>query len=308
MTKIAIIGFGNHIIKNILPAIDRLNFLEIDAIYVRDKSKYLSKSKKYNFELKNIEDSLDKDVKWVYIATPISTHFMLTKRYLKLQKNVICEKPLTNTPSQTIELFEIAKTNDLILCEVSMYKYHKQYKHLEQFINKHKKHIKVVKTSFTIPHLDTTDIRYKKELCGGALLDVGYYPISVILSLFGEPKDIKFNVFGEEGYSVDLFGTAILEYKNFYCIAEWGIGLPYTNEICIINVDESIKYERIFSKPETLDTKAILTKGYNIEDISLGSDDHFVNMFDNIINKLEACDKSTTIQISKILNKIGNKS
>jgi len=42
MVKIAIIGFGNHIIKNILPAISRLKFLEIDAIYVRDTDKYFS--------------------------------------------------------------------------------------------------------------------------------------------------------------------------------------------------------------------------------------------------------------------------
>jgi len=285
MVKIAIIGFGNHIIKNILPAISRLKFLEIDAIYVRDTDKYFSKAREYNLELKNISESINEDVQWVYISTPISTHFKLSKKYLEHNKHVICEKPLTINHSQTKELFEIAKNKKLILHEVSMYKHHKQYKHLEKFVNEHKKQIKVVKTSFTIPHLDTNDIRYKKELDGGALLDVGYYPLSIITSLFGEPNNMNLNTFTEKNYEVDLFGTVLFEYDALYCIGEWGIGLPYSNEITVITETKSMKYERIFSKPETFITKVQVKEGFEINEIEIGKDDQFVNMFEEIILK-----------------------
>jgi len=304
MIKIAIIGFGNHIIKNILPAINRLDFLEIDTIYVRDIEKYLSKAKEYNIKLKNIEESINENVQWVYISTPISTHFELSKKYLELNKHVICEKPLTNNPSQTKELFEIAKNKELILHEVSMYKHHKQYKHLEKFVNEHKKQIKVVKTSFTIPHLNATDIRYKKELDGGALLDVGYYPLSIITSLFGKPKNVKLNTFTEKNYEVDLFGTALFEYDDFYCIGEWGIGLPYSNEITVITETKSMKYERIFSKPETFITKVQLKEGFETNEIEIGKDDQFVNMFKEIIfNKQETyLNPNLTKTLSRIIS------
>ena len=283
MKKIAIIGFGNHIIKNILPAIERLNWLEVDSIYVRDVQKYISKAKEQNVELKNISKSIGKDVNWVYISTPISTHFDLSKKYLELEKNVICEKPLTNNSSQTEELFQIAKNKQLFLHEVSMYKYHKQYKHLEEFVNKNKQYIKVVKTSFTIPHLNANDIRYKKELGGGALLDVGYYPLSIITSLFGKPNNMNLNTFTEKNYVVDLFGTALFEYDDFYCIGEWGIGLPYSNEITVLTETKSVKYERIFSKPETFLTKVKIKEGFESREIEIGKDDQFVNMFKTLL-------------------------
>ena len=304
MIKLAIIGFGNHVIKNILPAISRLDFLEIDAIYVRDTEKYFSKAKEYGLKLKNIVEPIDEIVQWVYISTPISTHFELTKKYLELNKHVICEKPLTNNFSKTEELFEIAKNKGLRLYEVSMYKYHKQYKHLEKFVNENRKQIKVVKTSFTIPHLDENDIRYKKDLDGGALLDVGYYPLSIITSLFGKPNNMSLKSFTEKNYEVDLFGTVLFDYDSFYCIGEWGIGLPYTNEITVITEKKSLRYERIFSKPETFITKVQVTEGFDTSEIEIGKDDQFVNMFNEIIlNKQEIpLNSNMTKTLSRIIN------
>ena len=284
MQKIAIIGFGNHVRKNILPAISRMDDVLVDAIYVRDKIKYIASAQDYKVTIKTLDDELSAKVEWVYISTPISTHYELVSKYLKAGKNVICEKPLTDSLKKTKHLFELAAINKVILHEVYMYQYHKQFEHLKRTVKENLSSLKTVSTKFSIPHLEQNDIRYKKKLGGGALLDVGFYPVSLIISLFGEPKEIKYILNSEDDYEVDLFGAAIFVFENFYCYAEWGIGLPYANQATIITEKQVYTYERIFSKPETLKTEVYLKEGFDVNREIIGSDDQFANMFQQIFN------------------------
>jgi predicted dehydrogenase len=307
MQKIAIIGYGNHVRKNILPAISRMPDIAVEAIYVRDLAKYTKQAQDDGHSIKLIEDRVDEDVEWVYISTPIATHFKLSEKYLTAGKNVICEKPLTISLEKTKKLFDLAEQNDVCLFEVCMYQFHKQYTHLKQLVDEYLSSIKILSVKFTIPHLGEGDIRYQKGLGGGALLDVGYYPISLIVSLFGEPKEIKFIQNSEDGYEVDLFGSAIFVFKNFYCYAEWGIGLPYSNQATVITEKQVYIYDRIFSKPETLKTKVYLKEGLDSCDIEIGKDDQFVNMFRSFLRGGHhdfISNKADTIKINSVISSL----
>jgi predicted dehydrogenase len=306
MIKIAIIGFGNHVQKNILPALSRMKGIEADAVYVRDTKKYRELASEFSVTLKNIDQNLMGGVEWVYISTPISTHFDLASKYIELGKNVICEKPLTEKLDKSRALFALAKQHKVQLHEVCMYKFHKQFDHLQETVCKNLQSIKAFHAKFTIPHLPRIDIRYNKELGGGALLDVGYYPISLIISLFGQPEDIKFVKYSEPGYEVDLFGSAIIVYTDFSCIAEWGVGLPYTNEVSLTNESESFKYNRIFSKPESLETTVQVKKGFDLKEIVIGKDDQFVNLFEQIIQNNIGENPFIVEQIISSLNFVSN--
>ena len=75
-------------------------------------------------------------------------------------------------------------------------------------------------------------------------------------------------------------GVAILNYKNFYSIAEWGIGCQYKNEVFLEFEDHHVFLDRAFSKPSAHKTKAIITKNGNIcDEVIIDSDDHFCNLF-----------------------------
>lgn len=302
MNQIAIIGFGNHIIKNIIPAINRMDNLSIEAIYVRHINDYQDEANKQGITLKSINDNIDNEIQWVYIATPVLTHYELISKYLKMGKNIICEKPLTNNFANTKALFKLSDELKLKLYEVCMYQYHKQFIHLKDTINKNLDSIKNISAKFTIPHLDKDNIRYKK-IMGGALLEVGYYPISLMLLLFGKPKNITVNKHTQKSYEVDLFGSALLEYDNFSCYAEWGIGLGYANEVVITTEKQIIEYQRIFSKPETFTTKVKIIDGINIKDIKIGKDDQFVNMFNSLLlpNKYYKDDRLTALNFLNVV-------
>jgi len=279
MFKFSIIGFGGHVRKNILPAIGRSKSFQIDNIYVRDLDGYKDLCSQYNLNCSSLNEISISNSDWFYISTPISSHYELVKECLLLGKNVICEKPLTISKADAIDLFSIADKKKVILYEVDMYKHHLLYENLKKITKENLENIKSLSVKFSIPHLKEDDIRYDPNLGGGALRDVGYYPISLITSLFNSPLKISASIFSEKEYKVDLSGSAILTYDNFYCTAEWGIGLPYYNRAIMVTEDSEISFERIFSKPHDLETTVTTKRANGVSHKNISKDDQFLNMF-----------------------------
>jgi predicted dehydrogenase len=304
MTVIAIIGFGNHVKKNILPALTRLEDVFVESIYVRDTSIYAQSAIEHCVALKSTDENIGKLVDWVYIATPISTHFELCKKYLKLGKNIICEKPLTGDSEKTQELLSLAESLSLELHEVCIYKNHKQYHHMINRVVEKKSLIRSACVKFQIPHLDPEDIRYSMAKGGGALMDLGYYPLSLILALFGEPRNISSRCFSSPGYEVDLAGTATFEYDQFYCTAEWGIGMPYENCATLVFQDSRETYNRIFAKPPSFNTLVSRDKGVGPVDVDIGADDQICNMFCGIFSGDDKHDTGAILEIARCLDSI----
>jgi NDP-hexose-3-ketoreductase len=312
MVNLAIIGFGNHVVKNILPALNKIADVEIEAIYVRDLKRYKNKALEQNVSIRLVSDLSETKSHWVYISTPISTHYELVKQALMLGKNVVCEKIITNHYDACLELFKLATQQNCQLYEVCMYTYHKQFEYLAKVVKENQDRIKRVSATFSIPHLDKNDIRYKNELGGGALLDVGYYPVSIMVNLFGLPDDIQYVKNTESGYEVDLNGVAIFHYNNFYAVVEWGIGLPYSNEFVVTLPDEKYSFNRVFAKPSTFPATVEIIRGTDSEILTIGSDDHFLNMFTFFFSGLNhvtskrtsTFQESKTSQINKIITSI----
>ena len=304
MTIVAIIGFGNHVKKNILPALNRLDGVFVESIYVRDTYICAQSAIEHGVSLKSIDENIGSLADWVYIATPISTHFDLCKKYMEQGKKIICEKPLTENYNKTQELLNLASELKLELHEVCMYKHHNQYLHMVEGIAERTSVIKSASVKFQIPHLGAKDIRYARSKGGGALLDLGYYPLSLILSLFGAPKNITSVCFSEPGYEVDLNGTATLEYDGFYCTAEWGIGMPYANSATLIYQDSRETYNRIFSKPPSFNTLVSYDSGAGPVDRIIGKDDQICNMFRDIFSGSNKHNASVVLEIARCLDSI----
>ncbi len=306
LSTISIIGFGNHVKKNILPALNRIKDVYIECIYVRDTNKYQEVAQQYSVAIKQIDELNSDTAEWIYISTPIALHYEYVKQALEAGKHVICEKPLTDSLDKTQELIELAERQQCMLHEVCVYKYHKQYSYLKDLVKELDNNIKTVHAKFAIPHLKKSDIRYQKTIGGGALLDVGYYPVSIFINLFGTPKQIHSVKKFEPGFDVDLTGMAVFEYDEFYCIAEWGIGLPYTNELTMETSDSKYTFSRIFSKPSDFKTNVEIINGFEFKYLEIGEDDQFVNMFSMMLKSSRmytSCNRNV-IETCQVINSV----
>ena len=276
MVNIIIVGLGNHVKKNILPAIERSGFLNLRGCIVRDKKKYTGE---YNFEIYESAEDVRDFYDWVYIATPISSHYSLCKFFIEKGKNVICEKPITVTDEERVKLEDLANEKTVRLVEVRMYKYHRQFEIMCDLVEQFRNEITYFKASFMIPKLPADDIRYQKEKLGGAYNDVGFYPCSIVKELFGEPKEKNEIVKIVKGFEVDTVGSAVYEYDEMLAQLEWGIGYPYKNEVSFFIADDHYYFPRAFSKPHDLDFCYYI----NGEAVDIDADDQFKNMLKSIV-------------------------
>jgi predicted dehydrogenase len=123
----------------------------------------------------------DDAVDCVYISAPNSEHAALTLAALAAGKHVLCEKPLATSREEGAELFRQADESGLVLMEAFMYRHHDKTRRLRELVQGGELgQIQVIRSTFHFRVDDpASDIRYRAELAGGALRDVGCYCTSL---------------------------------------------------------------------------------------------------------------------------------
>ena len=285
--NIAVWTVGEHARRNILPAINKSESVNLIGMFTRNIDVLTSQSKQYDCHAYNNSDELlaDSNVQVVYISSPNAMHYEQVKQCLLNNKHVIVEKSALSSLEETQEIIDLAKSKDLVIMEAFMFLYHRQFSDLKELIESEKYgKMLFMEASFGFPHLSKDDIRYSKELAGGALNDAGAYTICAILDLLGPDSELVFsNLNTEDGYKVDTSGMAIFMKNDVKAVCKWAMGGSYKNEITIWCEKGHIVVDRAFSKPETYESKIKIThNGKMVEEITSGKDNHFVKMLNSI--------------------------
>lgn len=137
-----------------------------------------------------IFDSSEVDV--VYIATPHPMHHQLVLAALVQNKHVVCEKPITLNRSQALECITLAKQKQLFLLEAVWMRFFPAFEQLKNWMSNNEiGDIQALEASFCIDiPFDESHRLYNPNLGGGALLDLGIYPISLAHMLLGSPSSV----------------------------------------------------------------------------------------------------------------------
>ena len=64
---------------------------------------------KFIYNSKDDYKKFDKNIDWIFILTPVNTHYRLAKFFIKKKINVFCEKPLTNKIEQAEDLIKLSR-------------------------------------------------------------------------------------------------------------------------------------------------------------------------------------------------------
>ncbi len=132
----------------------------------------------------------DPDIDAVYIATTHNFHFENAKLCLENGKHVLCEKPFTLNASQALELIGLAREKNLFMMEAVWTRFLPAIGKLRELLAEGAiGEILTVKADFSIEGREFgPEHRLRsKALAGGALLDLGIYPLTFAAIVFGEP-------------------------------------------------------------------------------------------------------------------------
>jgi len=167
--------------------------VQVTAIAARDPQRARSFARRYKIPRvhQTYEDLLqDPEIDAIYNPLPNGLHAEWTIRALQAGKHVLCEKPMASNAREAEEMAKAAHETGLILSEAFAYRYHPLTARVKEIIASGElgkvKHIDA-QFCFLLPL--PNNIRFKYELAGGALMDCGCYPVSLIRYLAeAEPR------------------------------------------------------------------------------------------------------------------------
>jgi predicted dehydrogenase len=163
----------------------------------------------------------DAEIDVLYIATPHNLHAALTIKALQNNKHVLCEKPLALNHNDALQMINTSKENNQFFMEAFWTRFNPSFREaFSKIKNGEIGEVKYINADFAF-YADQlggngnrkTDI----NLGGGALLDIGVYPLFLSYALLGIPAEIlaKSNLHKS---GVDLQTSMILQYDNAQAI------------------------------------------------------------------------------------------
>ncbi len=170
---------------------------DLIGIFGRNEKKVAAFATKFNTQAyKNLELFLtEEDIEAVYIATPHSSHYFYTLEAIKNHKHILCEKPLTMNHLESMVLINMAKDAKVFLMEAYMYRVHPQTSNILNNLDIFKglSQPLLIESSFGFSAELPKEHRLRNPLLGGgAILDVGCYPLSMSKLLAGKLQNLPF--------------------------------------------------------------------------------------------------------------------
>lgn len=135
----------------------------------------------------------DDDVDIIYIANTHDGHYAAARHCLENGKAVLCEKPFTVNLAQATELIDLARSRNLFLMEAMWMRHNPAIRRLHQAVTDGLiGEVTSVNATFGLAGGFGPEHRLRNpDLAGGALLDLGVYPLALSQLILGKPATIQ---------------------------------------------------------------------------------------------------------------------
>jgi D-xylose 1-dehydrogenase (NADP+, D-xylono-1,5-lactone-forming) len=199
----------------------------------------------------------DPEVDAVYIPLVNSDHKPWTLRALEAGKHVLCEKPLAMNAAEAEEMAAAAKRSGKHLMEAAMYRFHPRTR---AFIESLADPL-YVQASFGFTLKNKTDYRLESAMGGGALLDVGFYVVSVSRWILGEPSEVLARSRLRDG--TDMTTSALLKFPGGETAAVWAsFESAEDQELTVVTRQGAYRLGRPFNWPDEVDQYQLMVESF----------------------------------------------
>jgi predicted dehydrogenase len=230
-----VISTANIGVTKVIPGMMKSREIEIRAIASRSLPTARKAAKKLGIPVAygSYDELLDDpEIEAIYNPLPNHLHVPLTLAAAKKGKHVLCEKPLALTAAQAEQLRAAPK--GVIIAEAFMVRAHPQWIKARELVRAGKLGtLRAVQALFSYYNVDPANVRNMADIGGGALYDIGCYPIVVARYIFGaEPVRAVSLIDRDPNFRTDRTTSALIDFGE-------GRHLTFTSST------QAVNYQRV---------------------------------------------------------------
>ncbi len=165
----------------------------------------------------------------VYIPLPTSQHVDWSLKAAAAGKHVLCEKPIATQADQIDQLIAARDKYGVLISEAFMVYYHPQWHKVRALIEDGAiGALRRVDGAFTYYNVDPDNMRNQPDLGGGALRDIGVYPLVTTRFVTGlEPQRVQSRIRFSPTFGTDTYASVISDFGDFelsfYCSTQMAL-------------------------------------------------------------------------------------
>ena len=253
----------------LIPAINKSKNSELISVASRNKNKANKFAKLHSIpnnhgSYKKLYNDPNIDV--IYNPLPNHLHLKSTIEAAKAGKHVLLEKPITLRSKDVDKLIDISKKNKILISEAFMVRHHPQWIWIKQQIKKgFLGKVHSINSVFSYNNKDPKNIRNIKKYGGGAIYDIGCYPIQISRFILGkEPLQVMAISKFDKIFKTDFLSSAILDFGDIHSLFTVSTQSTMKQSVTILGDRKAIVVENPFNAIPSKTTTIIVYNNKSI--------------------------------------------
>jgi predicted dehydrogenase len=258
-----ILGTANIALAKVIPAMQCSPWCEITAIASRDLAKAQRAAAELNIPnaYGSYEELLaDNTVEAIYNPLPNHLHVPWSIKAADAGKHVLCEKPIALSATEARTLIEARDRTGVRIQEAFMVRTHPQWLETRRLIHTGRiGSLRSITGFFSYSNPDPANIRNQLDFGGGALMDIGCYPITISRWIYdAEPRRVLGLIERDPVFGTDTLTTAVLEFAEGHSTFTCSTHLAPYQRMIFHGTDGRIEVLIPFNAPNDQPTQILL--------------------------------------------------
>lgn len=274
-----VLGSANIARQKVIPALQRGRTCRVVAIASRDLGRARQVADQFNIPTAHGSyDELiaDRAVEAIYIPLPNHLHVTWAIRAADAGKHALCEKPIAASVAEVPALIDARDRNRVLIAEAFMVRHHPQWPRVRELVRTGRiGRLRAVHGGFCEINADPDSIVNKLEFGGGALLDLGCYPIMIARYLFGrEPVRIAGRIERDPIARVDTMASGMLDFADGEATVHCSTKIAAFQQVQVLGDGGRIEVSSPFITPADQPARITIDDG-TIRTEKIGPCDHY---------------------------------
>jgi predicted dehydrogenase len=272
------LGVANIAVQKVIPGMQRAVNVEIAAIASRSLEKAQQAAAKLGIPQAygSYEELLaDPGIEAIYVPLPNHMHVPWSIKCLEAGKHVLCEKPIAMSAPEAETLIAARDAASRKAGEAFMARTHPQWLRAAELVRSGAiGDVRVVEGHFSYTNMNPDNVRNRADIGGGALMDIGCYPITLSRMMFGEePQRVVAIIDRDPTFRTDRRTTVLMEYPSGQCTFTCATQLVPYQRMQLFGTKGRIELEIPFNAPPDRPTRLLQDDGSSLFGVGVRSEE-----------------------------------